>query len=78
MPIVLIILLLFVCQDFTAAAEDFVAKSNNGRLVMLEKNQSMEISMNAKKDAKTMVVVVNTRHYNSTAVLAINRDFSVG
>ena len=66
----------FIILDFIARAEEFVDKLNFGSLLYLEKNIT-NISLDAMNHSKNMIVIANTMNYNSTAVLAFTKDFSV-
>ena len=67
---------IFIILDFIARAEEFVDKLNFGSLLYLEKNIT-NISLDAMNHSKNMIVIANTMNYNSTAVLAFTKDFSV-
>ena len=66
----------FIILDFIAKAEEFLDKLNFGSLLYLEKNIT-NISLDAMNHSKNMIVIANTMNYNSTAVLAFTKDFSV-
>ena len=62
-------------SDFTAKAEEFIAKANFGKLVVLEKTKNLTISLDAKKLSKDLIIVANND--NATVVLVVKHDFSV-
>ena len=66
----------FIILDFIARAEEFVDKLNFGSLLYLEKNIT-NISLDAMNHSKNIIVIANAMNYNSTAVLAFTKDFSV-
>ena len=62
--------------DFTARAEEFIANLNFSRLVILEKNKTLSISLDARKLSKDLIVIANES--NSTIGIDIkHQDFSV-